>query len=75
MHVDSSTRHTGQLFFSDDLNETVFGTAPYSRQGSIDMRNDDDSIYAEAGGRAAEVAMTPSADGYTGAITVGIRQR
>jgi protocatechuate 3,4-dioxygenase beta subunit len=74
VHVDSSTRHTGQLFFTDDLTESVYESSPYSDRGSADMRNGDDSIYEQAGGRSAEVAMTPSGDGYRGAITVGIRQ-
>jgi protocatechuate 3,4-dioxygenase beta subunit len=75
VHVDSSTRHTGQLFFADDLNESVFAASPYADRGSPDMRNDDDDIYGEAGGRSAEVTMSPSGDGYRGTITVGIRQR
>jgi protocatechuate 3,4-dioxygenase beta subunit len=74
VHVNSSERHTGQLFFADDLNDAVYETAPYSERGAPDMRNDDDDIYAQAGGRSAEVAMTPSGNGYRGTITVGIQQ-
>ncbi|HEY8217377.1 MAG TPA: intradiol ring-cleavage dioxygenase, partial [Acidimicrobiia bacterium] len=75
VHVDSSTRHTGQLFFSDDLNDRVYTAAPYADRGAPDVRNEDDDIYADAGGRSAEAVMTPSGDGYRGTITVGIRQR
>jgi hypothetical protein len=74
VHVNSSERHTGQLFFADDLNDSVAEATPYSERGTPDMRNDDDSIYSEAGGRSAEVTMTPSGNGYRGTITVGIRQ-
>ena len=72
VHVNSSQRHTGQPFFADDLNDSVADRVPYSERGTPDMRNDDDSIYSEAGGRSAEVTTTPSGDGYRGAITVGI---
>jgi protocatechuate 3,4-dioxygenase beta subunit len=75
VHVNGSERHTGQLFFADDLNDTAYESAPYSERGGPDMRNDDDDIYAQAGGRSAEVAMTPSGGGYRGTITVGIQQR
>jgi protocatechuate 3,4-dioxygenase beta subunit len=75
VHVDRATRHTGQLFFADSLNDAAYEAAPYARRGAADVRNDDDGIYSEAGGHSAEVAMTPSGNGYRGTITVGIRQR
>jgi len=74
VHVDSSTRHTGQLFFDDALNDTVYKAAPYRAKGSPDMRNADDSIFQDAGAASAIVDMTPSGSGYRGTITVGINQ-
>jgi protocatechuate 3,4-dioxygenase beta subunit len=74
VHVDSSTRHTGQLFFDDGLTDRVYRGEPYSVRGAPDMRNRDDSIYTQAGGRGAIVTMTPTSDGYRGTMTVGITQ-
>jgi protocatechuate 3,4-dioxygenase beta subunit len=74
VHVNSSTRHTGQLFFDDKLNDTVYEAAPYSSKGSPDMRNADDSIFQDAGAASAIVDMTPSGNGYRGTIAVGINQ-
>ena len=49
VHVNSATRHTGQLFFDDALNDSVYENAPYSTKGPPDMRNADDSIFQDAG--------------------------
>jgi protocatechuate 3,4-dioxygenase beta subunit len=75
VHVDSATRHTGQLFFDDGLTDEVYAAAPYSDRGSPDTRNDDDDIYAQAGGRAAVVSVQSTGDGYRATITVGISRR
>jgi len=74
VHTDSASRHTGQLFFDDELSDTVYAAAPYSAKGTPDMRNDDDSIFADAGGESAIVTVTPSGNGYRGTMTVGITQ-
>jgi protocatechuate 3,4-dioxygenase beta subunit len=74
VHANSSTRHTGQLFFTDDLSALVYETSPYDEHGSADMSNAEDSIFRGAGGEDAIVAMTSAGDGYRGAITVGITQ-
>jgi protocatechuate 3,4-dioxygenase beta subunit len=42
--------HTGQLFFPDDLSQSVFAHAPY--RGTPDTLNDADSIYRDAGSAA-----------------------
>jgi protocatechuate 3,4-dioxygenase beta subunit len=74
VHVDSSTRHVGQLFFGDELTDSVYESTPYSDRGSPDVRNSDDGIYAQAGGRSAIPTMAPAGDGYRGTITVGVSQ-
>jgi protocatechuate 3,4-dioxygenase beta subunit len=74
VHVNSSTRHTGQLFFADALNDTVYKTAPYSTKGSPDMSNADDSIFQDAGAASAILEITPQGNGYRGTISVGINQ-
>jgi len=73
VHAGGSVVHTGQLFFADDLSDAVFEAAPYAGKGERDVRNADDSIYADAGRASAVLATTRSGDGYTGEITVGVR--
>jgi protocatechuate 3,4-dioxygenase beta subunit len=73
VHVGESVVHTGQLFFDDVLTDQVYQRAPYSSHGTRDVRNAADNIYRSAGAASAVLAMTPSDDGYTGQITVGVR--
>lgn len=50
VHIDKKTVLTTQLFFDDDLTDSVYaGTAPYNRRGARDTRNDKDSIYDPSG--------------------------
>jgi protocatechuate 3,4-dioxygenase beta subunit len=74
VHVGGSVVHTGQLFFDDGLTEQVYGNAPYSSRGTPDVRNSADDIYRSAGAASAVLAVTPSAQGYTGEITVGVKR-
>ena len=73
VHVDNDVVHTGQLFFDDSLTDNVFQTNPYSARGDRDMRNEDDSIFSDAGGSSAIVPVTASGSNYKGSITVGVK--
>jgi protocatechuate 3,4-dioxygenase beta subunit len=73
VHVGGSVVHTGQLFFPDRFTEGVYTRSPYSSRGNPDMRNADDSIYADAGGATAIVTPTTAGDGYAGSTTLGVR--
>jgi len=73
VHVNNNVVHTGQLFFDDSLSDTVFKNSPYSGRGTRDMRNEDDSIFSDAGGSSAIVPVTTSGSNYAGSITVGVR--
>ena len=73
VHDGGSVVHTGQLFFADDLSDAVFRASPYDTKGDRDVRNADDSIYADAGKASAQLAMTKSGAGYVGEITVGVK--
>jgi hypothetical protein len=66
--------HTGQLFFDDGLTDQVYRSAPYSSRGTPDVRNSADDIYRSAGAASAVLAVTPSGQGYTGEITVGVKR-
>lgn len=62
---------TSQLFFDDSLSDQVFTSAPYKRDRVRDTRNANDGIY-QSGGKELTLALTKSASGYTGAISVGL---
>jgi protocatechuate 3,4-dioxygenase beta subunit len=74
VHVGGSVVHTGQLFFDDGLTDQVYGSAPYSSRGAPDVRNSADDIFRDAGAASAVLAVTPSAQVYTGEITVGVKR-
>jgi protocatechuate 3,4-dioxygenase beta subunit len=69
---DGDTVHTTQLFFDQGLTEQVFTKSPYQGH-SGGTTNSQDSIYS-GGGSTTVLKMTPSGDGYTGALTLGIRR-
>jgi protocatechuate 3,4-dioxygenase beta subunit len=68
--------HTGQLFFSESANTGVYALAPYSSENQPRTLNSADSIYSQAGGSRAEVALSGSANsGYVGRIVVGVNPK
>jgi protocatechuate 3,4-dioxygenase beta subunit len=73
VHVSNDVVHTGQLFFDDSLSDQVFQNSPYNSKGTRDMRNEDDSIFSDAGGSSAIVPVTGSGGNYSGSITVGVK--
>ena len=71
VHVGGDVVHTGQLFFSDALTETVYGSAPYAARGNPDVTNANDSIFVN-GGKRSLLSVTKSAAGYVGSIAMGV---
>ena len=71
VHVGGSVVHTGQLFFSDALTDSVYKHSPYSKRPSRDTRNADDSIYRN-GGRKGLLSMRRHGHGYVGSIAMGV---
>ncbi|MFL5812377.1 MAG: hypothetical protein ACJ763_02270 [Bdellovibrionia bacterium] len=69
-----TTEATTQLFFNDTTSDAVYaGNAAYSRTGTRDTRNSNDSIF-ESETPALLVNLTGSATtGYTGTATLGIQ--
>jgi protocatechuate 3,4-dioxygenase beta subunit len=65
--------HTGQLFFSDTLTDTVYKRAPYSRRPDRTTRNTQDGIYS-SGGRQSLLRMRRNGSGYIGSITMGVNR-
>jgi protocatechuate 3,4-dioxygenase beta subunit len=73
VHLGSSQVHTGQLFFDDDLTDTVYETEPYAQRPNRDTLNSSDSIFSEGGGTTI-VSVNSSGDGYTGSVTLGVQR-
>jgi len=71
--VGGSDVHTGQLFFSDTLTDTVYKRAPYTRRPDRTTRNAQDMIYA-SGGRQSLLRMRRNGSGYIGSITMGVNR-
>jgi protocatechuate 3,4-dioxygenase beta subunit len=73
VHAAGRTVHTGQLYFDDTVTDDVLGGhAPYSSRSERTTRNDDDGIYGRGGGSQTTLAVTPSAAGYLGTLTMGV---
>jgi hypothetical protein len=77
VHVGGDEVHTGQLFFRDSLSDTVYETTRYRSHGQLDTTNSEDSIYREAGGSAALVAIkrrgSSLRQGFIGRSTLAVR--
>src|SRR4051794_40197209 len=73
VHLGGTVVHTGQLFFSDAVTDTVYKRAPYNRRPGRDMRNSDDSIFVN-GGRKSLLTVARSGTGYVGSIRMGVRR-
>lgn len=73
VHVGGNTVHTGQLFFPDKLTDTVYAKAPYSKRGSRETRNANDSIFG-AGGASSVLSIARSGTGYVGTLTMGVHR-
>jgi protocatechuate 3,4-dioxygenase beta subunit len=70
--LDEKNVLTGQIFFPEDLNDTVYSTVPaYARTTTRDMLNANDGIARQAG--AASIAtVAQQATQYVAALIVGI---
>ena len=71
--VGGSDVHTGQLFFSDTLTDTVYNRAPYSGRPNRTTRNAQDMIYG-SDGRQSLLRMRRIGSGYAGSITMGVNR-
>jgi protocatechuate 3,4-dioxygenase beta subunit len=65
--------HTGQLFFDDETIAAAYESDPYAERGGPETTNSADGIYAETDGSTI-VELVSAGDGYTGAITLGVRR-
>ena len=68
--------HTGQLFFAESANSSVYALSPYSSDTAQRTLNSSDSIYSQAGGSSAEANLKGSASsGFVGSIVLGVNPK
>jgi hypothetical protein len=68
--------HTGQLFFAESANSSVYSVAPYSSDTDPRTLNSSDGIYSQAGGSRAEISLSGSpASGFVARIVVGVNPK
>jgi len=63
---------TSQLFFTDDMNTTVFKRAPYSSRPAPDTTDERDNIYGADGSSLLLQPQSDGAGGYTADFSVGV---
>ena len=73
VHISGNVVHTGQLFFRDSFTDAVYRRPPYSGRSARDVRNRDDSIYLEGGGRSL-LRLRSAGKGYVASISMGVRR-
>jgi len=73
VHVGGSVVHTGQLFFSDALTQSVYKASPYAARGNPDTPNASDSIFVN-GGKRSLLTVKKSGAGYVGAMAMGVHK-
>lgn len=75
VHVGGSVVHTGQAFFDERTTSNVYKISPYRSHGQPDTSHAEDQIFAQAGKKKAQLALTKRSQGrrgYRGAITLGV---
>jgi protocatechuate 3,4-dioxygenase beta subunit len=68
VHLSGNREATSQLYFAEELNREVYGTAPYATHGQKDTANSADLF-----GRGAPLlAVTRSGQSYTASMTITV---
>lgn len=68
----SGLEFTSQLFFTDDMNATVFKKAPYASRPTPDTTDKSDNIYGTDGSSLLLAPQSDGAGGYTADFSVGV---
>jgi protocatechuate 3,4-dioxygenase beta subunit len=66
-----SYEFTSQLFFTDAQSIEAYQVAPYKAKGNPNMKNAQDGIYNQSGGKTV-LAVTKTATGYAGTFAIGL---
>jgi protocatechuate 3,4-dioxygenase beta subunit len=77
VHIGAADRvvHTGQVFFNETIQSSVYRTGVYASRGQADTSHARDMIYAQAGGSRAVARLGPrpgGVRGYLGKIVIGV---
>jgi protocatechuate 3,4-dioxygenase beta subunit len=67
-----SREFTSQMFFTDDMNTTVFKQAPYSSRPTPDTGDETDNVYGTDGSSLLLAPQSDGAGGYTADFSVGL---
>ena len=73
VHVGGNVVHTGQLYFSDTVTDTVYRRSPYSARPNRTTRNAADSIYRN-GGKRSTLKLVKNGSAYVGSIAMGVQR-
>jgi protocatechuate 3,4-dioxygenase beta subunit len=73
VHLGGNVVHTGQLYFSDAVTDTVYRRSPYNQRPGRNPRNSGDSIYRN-GGKRSTLRIAKTGSGYVGSITMGVQR-
>jgi protocatechuate 3,4-dioxygenase beta subunit len=73
VHIGGNVVHTGQLYFSDAVTDTVYRRSPYSARPNRTTRNSADSIYRN-GGKRSTLKLVKKGSAYVGSITMGVQR-
>jgi protocatechuate 3,4-dioxygenase beta subunit len=68
VHLDRSTRLTTQLYFDDDITDTVYTRPPYDQRGAANTSNEDDGIFDNR----LVLTLRADGDGYLGVMTFDV---
>jgi protocatechuate 3,4-dioxygenase beta subunit len=71
VHLGGNVVHTGQLFFPDAVSDQIYKRSPYRARGAPDTPNTADSIFRNGGSRSL-LRPVKHADGYVGAMVMGV---
>jgi protocatechuate 3,4-dioxygenase beta subunit len=74
--VSGNEVHTGQVFFRESVQRSVYRQGAYASRGQADTTNASDNIYRSAGAQALMSLKRKGSiisSGYTGRLTIGVR--
>jgi len=71
VHLGGNVVHTGQLFFPDELSDTVYEAPPYKARGNPDTPDSEDAIYRN-GGSHSLLRPVKSGSGFVGSMVMGV---
>ena len=71
--TDARSLIASQMYFPDDISDSIFETEPYSARGPRRTTNSNDSVArSETAQHALMSHVTPNGNGYVATLTVGV---